>query len=190
MFTKRSSTLKQTCGFQRLLLKLGPGPWNRTLQNLDPEKPGHWKTWTLRNLDPEKPGPRKAWTLKNLDPEMPEPCKTWTVQNLDPEKSGPRKLWTLCLKLKVWVSSFLNIRDSCLEVFLKSLQNSLKNIKNIRDAIFNLTFQVKKTFYWKETPAYVVSSEFRRSFKNTYFTERRQTATSETSSKNESNITR
>ena len=34
----------------------GPGPWTRTLKNLDPEKPGPCKTWALKNLDPEKPG--------------------------------------------------------------------------------------------------------------------------------------
>ena len=44
-----------------------PGPWTRTLKDLDPEKPGLGKTWTLKNLDPKKPGPWKTW--KNLDPE-------------------------------------------------------------------------------------------------------------------------
>ena len=29
--------------------------WTQDL-DLDPEKPGPWKTWTMRNLDPEKPG--------------------------------------------------------------------------------------------------------------------------------------
>ena len=67
-----------------LLLKPGPGPWTRILKNLDPEKPGSWKTWNLKNLDPEKPGSWKTWTLKNMDPE-----------NLDYEKSGPRKTWRL-----------------------------------------------------------------------------------------------
>ena len=28
--------------------------WTRALKNLDPEKPGPWKTWTLKNLDSEK----------------------------------------------------------------------------------------------------------------------------------------
>ena len=141
-------------------------------------------------MDPDPgSGPWKTWTLKNLHPEKPRSWKTWTQKSLNPAKPGPRKIWTFCLELKVWVSSFLNIRDSCLEAFLKSLQNSLKNIKNIRDAIFNLKFQIKKTFYWKEAPAYMVSSEFRRSFKNTYFAEHRQTATSETSSKNKNSST-
>ena len=104
------------------------------------------KTWT-RTLDPdpETPGPWKSWTLKNLDPEKPRPRKTWTLKNLDPEKPGPRKTWTLCLELKVWVSSFLNIGGSRLEVFLNFLQNSLKNIKHIRDAVFNLKFQAKRS---------------------------------------------
>ena len=49
----------------------------------------------------------------------------------------------ICLKLKVWISSFLNIRSSRLEVswkklFWKFLQHSLKNIKNISYAVFNL----------------------------------------------------
>ena len=30
-------------------------------------------------------------------------------------------------------------------MFLKFLQNSLKNIKNIRDAVFNLNFQTKRS---------------------------------------------
>ena len=30
--------------------------WAQTL-DLDPEKPGHCKTWTLKDLDPEKPEP-------------------------------------------------------------------------------------------------------------------------------------
>ena len=92
--------------------------WTRTLKKLDPEKPRPWKTWTQKNLDPKKPGP-------------------W--------KTGSIKTWTLCLELKVWVSSFLNIRGSRLEVFLKFLQYSLKNIKNIREAVFNLKFQAKRS---------------------------------------------
>ena len=52
-----------------LLPKPGPGPWNRTLKNLDPEKPGPWKSWITKNLDPEKPGLWKIWTLKILDYE-------------------------------------------------------------------------------------------------------------------------
>ena len=94
------------------------------------------KTWTqtLKNLDPEKPGPRK-----------PGSWKTWILKNLHPEKLAPRKTWTLCLELKVWVSSFLNIRGSRLEMFLKFLQNSLNNIKNIRDAAFHLKFQAKRS---------------------------------------------
>ena len=36
------------------------------------------KTWTLTlDLEPEKPGPWKTWTLK-----------TWTLKNLDHEKRG------------------------------------------------------------------------------------------------------
>ena len=42
---------------KRLFLKPGPGPWTRTMKNMDPEKPKPWKTWTLKNLDPEKPEP-------------------------------------------------------------------------------------------------------------------------------------
>ena len=43
--------------------------WTQNLKNLDPEKPGLWKTWAQKNLDPEKPGPWKIWTLKILDYE-------------------------------------------------------------------------------------------------------------------------
>ena len=47
------------------------------------------------------------------------------------------------------MSSFLNVRSShleftkCKKVFLKLLQDLLKNIKNVRDAVFNLKFQTK-----------------------------------------------
>ena len=46
------------------------------------------------------------------------------------------------------MSNFLNIRGSglelsCKKVLLTFLQISLKNIKNIRDAVFNLKFQAK-----------------------------------------------
>ena len=46
--------------------------WTQNL-DLDPEKPGPWKTCTLKNLYPKKSGPSKTWTPKNLDPEKPEP---------------------------------------------------------------------------------------------------------------------
>ena len=61
------------------------------------------------------------------------------------------------------ISGYLNIRSSrleeyCKKVFLTFLQNSLKNIKNIRDAVFNLKYQTKRsTAFCKETPAYVLS---------------------------------
>ena len=71
----------------------------------------------------------------------------------------------------VWMSSFLNIRRSrpeecCKKCVLKIniLQNSLKNI---HDAVFKLIkFQAKGLqLYWKESPAYLLSYEFRRRFK-------------------------
>ena len=40
--------------------------WNL---DLDPKKPGPWKTRTLKNLDHLKPGPQKTWTLKNQEPK-------------------------------------------------------------------------------------------------------------------------
>ena len=61
------------------------------------------------------------------------------------------------------ISGYLNIRSSrleeyCEKVFLTFLQNSLKNIKNIHDAVFNLKYQTKRpTTFCKETPAYVLS---------------------------------
>ena len=75
----------------------------------------------------------------------------------------------ICLELKISMRSFLNIR-------IKILRNSLKNI---RDAVFNLiTLQTKGLqLYWKGTMAYAL------------FVERRQTATSETSSKNQNSST-
>ena len=50
---------------QALDLGLGPGPWTRTLKNLEPGKFGPRKTWTLKNLNPEKSGLWKTWTMKN-----------------------------------------------------------------------------------------------------------------------------
>ena len=52
----------------------------------------------------------------------------------------------------------------------------MKNIKNIRDAVFHLKFQAKRSTTFLKRG----SGEFRRSFKSTYFAEHRQTATSET----------
>ena len=58
----------------------------------------------------------------------------------------------ICWEIKVWMSSFLNIRSShleftnCKKMFLKFLENSSKNIKNIRDAAFTLKFQAKCAF--------------------------------------------
>ena len=47
------------------------------------------------------------------------------------------------------MSCFLNIRssrqeESCNKVFLTFLQNSLKNIKNTHEAVFNLKFQAER----------------------------------------------
>ena len=71
----------------RLLLKPGPGPWTLTLKNLDPEKPGLWKTWTLKNLDPEKPGINIG--LKNMS-DFRELCFTKTIRSV-----------SYCLKVRV-----------------------------------------------------------------------------------------
>ena len=35
------------------------------------------------------------------------------------------------------------MEESCKKVFLEFMQNSLKNVKHIRDAVFNLKFQSK-----------------------------------------------
>ena len=45
------------CRCKRLFLKPGIGPWTQALINLDPEKPGSWKTWT-----------QNTWTLKIMNP--------------------------------------------------------------------------------------------------------------------------
>ena len=84
----------------------------------------------------------------------------------------------------------MSSESSCLKVSckkgdlkIKILQNSLKNI---RDAVFDLIkFQAKGLqLYVKE-----LSLEFRRYFKNTYFEERQQAATSEISYKNQNSST-
>ena len=52
-------------------------------------------------------------------------------------------------------------------------------------------FQAKGLqLYWKETPVYVISQEFCICFKNNYFVERRQTASSEIFSKIQNSTTR
>ena len=67
--------------------------------------------------------------------------------------------------------------------FLKILQNSLKTI--LAAICTLIKFQAKSLqLYWKKTPAYVLSWEF-RVLKNTYFVESRRTATFEISSKNQ-----
>ena len=56
--------------------------------------------------------------------------------------------------------------------------------------VFTLKFRLKGLqLYCKGTPAYVLSKEFCKSFKNTYFAEHRQTTTSETFIKNENSST-
>ena len=37
------------------------------------------------------------------------------------------------------------MEESCKKVFLEFMQNSMKNIKHIRDAVFNLKFQPKRS---------------------------------------------
>ena len=74
------------------------------------------------------------------------------------------------LELKVWMSTFLNIRTSRPEVSCKKgvlkmiiLQNSLKN--NLY-AVFNLIKFQAKVFqlYWEETPAYALFVEHRQKY--------------------------
>ena len=80
------------------------------------------------------------------------------------KNKGCRQYWSseqICLELKAWMSSFLNIKVSCQEVSCKklSLKISFRNsLENIRTAIFTLIkFQIKGLqLYWKETPRYVL----------------------------------
>ena len=111
---------------------------------------------------------------------------------MDPKKQNLRfyssniacqQYWSsenVCLELKVLMSSFSTSEAVARKffvkkVFLKILQNPLKNI---RDTAFNLIkFHANgQQLYWKETPAYGISLEFIRWFKNTYFAERRRAA--------------
>ena len=46
--TLKGEFLEQLTPNNRLLLKPGPGPWNRALKKLDPEK-----TWAIKNLNPK-----------------------------------------------------------------------------------------------------------------------------------------
>ena len=78
---------------------------------------GPW-TRTLGNLDPEKPGLRKTWTLKNLNP---------------------------LLRIKSLSVKFSKYQRQSSGGVLKIFANSLKNIKNIHDAVFNLKFQAKRS---------------------------------------------
>ena len=64
------------------------------------------------------------------------------------------------------------------------MQNSLKNIKNIGDAVFNLKFQTKRS-----TTLLKRDSGISISIRKIYFVERRQTVTFQTSSKNDNSST-
>ena len=76
--------------------------------------------------------------------------------------------WTNLFRLK---SSFLNIRSrqkvSCKKGVLQSFTKFIEKYPSI----FNLIkFQAKGLqIFWKKTPVCVLSSEFHRCFKNTYF---------------------
>ena len=85
----------------------GPGPWTRTLKNLDPEKPGPCKTWALKNLDPEKPGINIR--LKNMSDFM-ELCFMKTIRND-----------SYCLKARVLTYHFPNIHRSVLREIIIDL---------------------------------------------------------------------
>ena len=57
-------------------------------------------------------------------------------------------------------------------------------LKNFAKIYWKIKYQAKGLqCYWKDTPTYVFSEEFRKSFKSNYLVERQPTATSETSSK-------
>ena len=76
-------------------------------------------------------------------------------------------------------------------MFLKLLQNSLKNIKIICDAVFNLKFLAKRsTTLLKRHYGICALLRISQNSNNTYFTECPQTSTSETSSKKENSSTR
>ena len=54
--------------------------WSQTLDlDLDPEKPGPWKTWALKNMDPEKHGINMR--LKNMS-DFRELCFIMTMLNV------------------------------------------------------------------------------------------------------------
>ena len=96
-----------------------------------------------------------------------------------------RQNWSIeqtCLELKVSISSFLNISETVtLDQFCKEV---LKNFAKIYWKRSVIKYQAKGVqCYWKDTPTYVFSEEFRKSFKNNYLVERQPTATFETSSK-------
>ena len=89
--------------------KTWPGPWTLTLdpdpgprprtqiwtQDVDPEKPGPWKTWNLKKPGLCKPGPWKTWTQKNLA------LKHWTLENLDHKKRGKQ------LHVEKWLEYYI-----------------------------------------------------------------------------------
>ena len=53
--------------------------WTQTLENLNPESPGLWKTWTLKNMESEKHGINMA--LKNMS-DFRELCFKKTMRNM------------------------------------------------------------------------------------------------------------
>ena len=64
-------------------------------------------------------------------------------------------------------------------------------MKNIRDGFFNLlSFMLKACNFLEKRLRLMGFLEFQKCFKNTYFLERRQTATSEIPCKNQNSSTR
>ena len=78
--------------------------------------------------------------------------KSWNLRFCS-SNIARRQYWSseqICLELKVWMWSVLNIRTSRLEVsckksVLKVFAKLIEYIKNIRDAVFNLKFQAKRS---------------------------------------------
>ena len=76
--------------------------------------------------------------------------------------------WTNLLRIKCLNVTFSQYQkqpseESCKKVLLTFLQNSLKNMKNIRDVVFNLKFQAKRsTFFLRRDSGICAFAEFWR----------------------------
>ena len=119
--------------------------------------------------------------IKNRSPFLLIKCSVPTILI---ERKNLFRIKSLNVKFSIYQK-----QSSCKKRVVK---NVTKPIEQYPWCSFKFSkFQAKGLqLYWKETPVYVISQEFCICFKNNYFVERRQTASSEIFSKIQNSTTR